>query len=59
MHRLRGRPLQLALAGFVLSFAIALGAGLALAAAGFTRAPLLVAIVGLGLALILRRKRVA
>ena len=45
MHRLRGRPLQLALAGFVVSFAIAIGAGLALAAAGFTSAPLLVAIV--------------
>jgi Kef-type K+ transport system membrane component KefB len=45
VHRLRGRPLQLALAGFVLSFAIAIGAGLALAAAGFTTAPLLVAIV--------------
>jgi Kef-type K+ transport system membrane component KefB len=45
VHRLRGRPLQLALAGFVLSFAIALGCGFALAAAGFTRAPLLVAIV--------------
>ena len=45
LHRLRGRPLQLALAGFVLSFAIAVGAGLGLAAAGFTSAPLLVAIV--------------
>jgi Kef-type K+ transport system membrane component KefB len=45
VHRLRGRPLQLAVAGFVLSFAIAVGAGLALAAAGFTGAPLLVAIV--------------
>jgi Kef-type K+ transport system membrane component KefB len=45
VHRLGGRPLQLALAGFVLSFAIAIGAGLALAAAGFTSAPLLVAIV--------------
>jgi Kef-type K+ transport system membrane component KefB len=45
VHRLHGRPLQLALAGFVLSFAIAVGAGLAVAAAGFTSAPLLVAIV--------------
>src|SRR5918999_459003 len=45
VHRLRGRPLQLALAGFVLSFAIAVGAGVALAVAGFTSAPLLVAIV--------------
>jgi Kef-type K+ transport system membrane component KefB len=44
VHRLRGRPLQLALAGFALSFAIALGLGGALAAAGFTTAPLLVAI---------------
>jgi len=45
VHRLRGRPLQLALAGFVVSFTIAVGVGLALAAAGFTGAPLLVAIV--------------
>jgi Kef-type K+ transport system membrane component KefB len=45
VHRLRGRPLQLALAGYVLSFAIAAGAGLAFAAAGFTSAPLLVAIM--------------
>ena len=45
VHRLRGRPLQLALAGFALSFAIALGAGFVLASAGLTRAPLLVAIV--------------
>jgi Kef-type K+ transport system membrane component KefB len=44
VHRLRGRPLQVALAGFVVSFAIAVGAGFALAAAGFTGAPLLVAI---------------
>jgi Kef-type K+ transport system membrane component KefB len=45
VHRLRGRPLQLALTGFVVSFALAVGVGLALAAAGFTSAPLLVAIV--------------
>lgn len=45
VHRLRGRPLTLALAGYVLSFALAVGAGLVLAAAGFTTAPLLVAIV--------------
>jgi Kef-type K+ transport system membrane component KefB len=44
VHRLRGRPLKLALAGFALSFAIALGVGGGLAAAGFTSAPLLVAI---------------
>jgi Kef-type K+ transport system membrane component KefB len=44
VHRLRGRPLQLALAGFALSFAIAIALGGALAAAGFTTAPLLVAI---------------
>src|SRR5213595_3408481 len=42
--RLRGRPLQLAMAGFVLSFAIAVACGFALAAAWFTSAPLLVAI---------------
>src|SRR3954447_19366500 len=45
VHRLRGRALQLALAGFVASFVIAVGVGFALAAGGFTRAPLLVAIV--------------
>jgi Kef-type K+ transport system membrane component KefB len=45
VHRLRGRPLQLAVAGFVLSFAIAVACGVALAAAGFTSAPLLVAIM--------------
>jgi Kef-type K+ transport system membrane component KefB len=44
VHRLRGRPLQLALAGFALSFAIAIGLGGALSAARFTTAPLLVAI---------------
>jgi Kef-type K+ transport system membrane component KefB len=45
VHRLRGRPLQLAVAGFVLSFAIAVACGFALAAAGVTSAPLLVAIM--------------
>lgn len=45
VHRLRGRPLRLALVGFVVSFALAVACGLALAAAGFTTAPLLVAIV--------------
>ena len=45
VHRLRGRPLRLALAGFVASFVIAVGAGFGLAAGGYTRAPLLVAIV--------------
>jgi Kef-type K+ transport system membrane component KefB len=45
VHRLRGRPLRRALAGFVVSFVIAVGAGFGLAAAGYTRAPLLVAIV--------------
>jgi Kef-type K+ transport system membrane component KefB len=45
VHRLRGTPLRLAVAGFVASFALALACGLALAAAGFTTAPLLVAIV--------------
>lgn len=45
VHRLRGQPLRLALGGFVLSFAIALGAAVLLAAGGFTTAPLLVAII--------------
>lgn len=45
VHRLHGRPLTLALSGFVVSFAIAVGAALLLAAAGFTSAPLLVAII--------------
>jgi Kef-type K+ transport system membrane component KefB len=45
VHRLKGPPLQLALTGFVASFLIAVGVGFALAAAGFTRAPLLIAIV--------------
>jgi Kef-type K+ transport system membrane component KefB len=44
VHRLRGRPLRLALAGFALSFAIAIGLGVAMAATGLTTAPLLVAI---------------
>ena len=45
VHRLHGRPLTLALGGFVVSFAIAVGAALLLAAGGFTTAPLLVAII--------------
>lgn len=45
VHRLRGTPLRLAVAGFVASFVIAVACGLGLAAAGFTTAPLLVAIV--------------
>lgn len=45
VHRLRGRPLTLALSGFVVSFVIAVGAALLLAAGGFTTAPLLVAII--------------
>lgn len=45
VHRLRGRPLRLALGGFVVSFMIAVAAGLLLAAGGFTSAPLLVAII--------------
>ncbi|MGH4024841.1 MAG: cation:proton antiporter, partial [Pseudonocardiaceae bacterium] len=45
VHRLRGRPLRLALGGFVVSFMIAVGAALFLAAGGFTSAPLLVAII--------------
>lgn len=45
VHRLRGRPLRLALTGFVLSFAVAVGAGAALGAGGLTTAPLLVAII--------------
>ena len=43
VHRLRGRPLRLALASFVASFAVAVGFGLA--AGGYTRVSLLVAIV--------------
>ncbi len=45
VHRLRGRPLTLALTGFVVSFAIAVGAALLLTAGGFTSAPLLIAII--------------
>ncbi len=45
VHRLRGRPLTLAVAGFVVSFALAVVVGFALAAAGFASAPLLVAII--------------
>ena len=45
VHRLRGRPLRLALGGFALSFLIAIVASLLLAAGGFTSAPLLVAII--------------
>jgi Kef-type K+ transport system membrane component KefB len=45
IHRLRGRPLMLALTGFVVSLAIAVGVALLLAAGGFTSAPLLVAII--------------
>lgn len=45
VHRLRGHPLRLALAGFGVSFVLAAAAGFGLAAAGYTRAPLLVAIV--------------
>ncbi|MGE0026704.1 MAG: cation:proton antiporter [Thermoleophilia bacterium] len=43
--RLRGRPLRLASAGFVLSFAIALAVGAALAAAGQVEDGLIVAII--------------
>jgi len=43
--RLRGRVLRLTGGGFVLSFAIALGVGLLLAAGGLIQSPLLVAIV--------------
>ncbi len=47
VHKLRGRPLILALTGFVVSFAIAIAVGVALllAAGGFASAPLLVAII--------------
>jgi Kef-type K+ transport system membrane component KefB len=45
VKRLHGRPLTLALTGFVVSFALAVGAALLLAAGGFTSAPLLVAIM--------------
>ncbi len=43
-HRLRGRALRLAATGFALSFAIALGAGAALAAAGLVDDAVFVAI---------------
>jgi Kef-type K+ transport system membrane component KefB len=39
VHRLRGRPLTLALTGFVVSFAIAVGAALLLTAGGSPRRP--------------------
>jgi Kef-type K+ transport system membrane component KefB len=45
VHKLRGRPLILALTGFVVSFAIAVGVALLLAAGGFASAPLLIAII--------------
>ena len=45
VDRFRGRLLELSAAGFVLSFALALAAGLALDAAGFLDSPLLVAIM--------------
>jgi Kef-type K+ transport system membrane component KefB len=45
VHRLRGRPLTLALTGFVVSFAIAVGVALLLTAGGFASAPLLIAII--------------
>src|ERR671916_217111 len=45
VHRLRGRPLTLALTGFVVSFAIAVGAALLLTAGGFASTPLLIAII--------------
>jgi Kef-type K+ transport system membrane component KefB len=45
VDRFRGRLLELSAAGFVLSFALALAAGLALDAAGFVDSPLLVAIM--------------
>ena len=45
VHRLRGRPLTLALTGFVVSFAIAVGAALLLMVGGFVSTPLLIAII--------------
>ncbi|HSL07037.1 MAG TPA: cation:proton antiporter [Pseudonocardiaceae bacterium] len=45
VNRLRGRPLTLALTGFVVSFAIAVGVALLLTAGGFASAPLLIAII--------------
>ena len=44
-HKLRGRVLKLAGGGFLLSFAIAVAAGLALNAGGFVSQPLFTAIV--------------
>ena len=45
VHMLRGGPLTLALTGFVVSFAIAVGVALLLEAGGFASAPLLIAII--------------
>src|SRR5215212_6266447 len=45
LDRLRGARLRSAVAGFVISLAVALGIGLGLYAAGIIRAPLLVAII--------------
>ncbi|MGH4007800.1 MAG: cation:proton antiporter [Pseudonocardiaceae bacterium] len=45
VHRLRGRSLTLALTGFVVSFAIAVGVALLLTAGGFASTPLLIAII--------------
>jgi Kef-type K+ transport system membrane component KefB len=45
VQRLRGRILKLTVAGFALSFAIAIILGLALKAGGFVKSPLFVAIV--------------
>src|SRR5215831_7594609 len=45
LQRLRGRLVALVLLGMVLSLALAIGAGLALHAAGLTEAPLLVGII--------------
>jgi Kef-type K+ transport system membrane component KefB len=43
--RLRGRPLRLAAAGWVVSFAVAVAVGFALQAGGFVDTPVLVAII--------------
>ncbi len=45
LRRLRGRVLVVTVGGYVASFGIALGAGLALAAAGLVRSPVLVAVI--------------
>jgi Kef-type K+ transport system membrane component KefB len=45
VERLRGRILKLTALGFAVSFAVAVGIGLALRAGGFVRSPLFVAIV--------------